>query len=51
MSDEITYHNENFPVGMMVSSKLKPLVEIYYYAARFADNIADSNVLEKSQKL
>ena len=51
MSDEITYHNENFPVGMMVSSKLKPLVEMYYYAARFADNIADSNVLEKSQKI
>ena len=51
MSDEITYHNENFPVGMMVSSKLKPLVEIYYHAARFADNIADSNVIEKKQKL
>lgn len=51
MSDEITYHNENFPVGMMISSKLKPLVELYYYAARFADNIADSNVLEKKQKL
>ena len=51
MSNEITYHNENFPVGMMISSKLKHLVEVYYHAARFADDIADSNVLEKSQKL
>ena len=51
MSDEITYHNENFPVGMMISSKLKPLVEIYYHAARFADNIADSNLLARDQKL
>ena len=51
MSDEITYHNENFPIGMMVASKLKHLVNMYYRAARFADDIADSNVLVKEQKL
>ena len=51
MNDDMTYHNENFPVGLMVSSKLKPMVELYYHAARFADNIADSNVLDKTQKL
>ena len=51
MSNEITYHNENFPIGMMVASKLKPLVNMYYRAARFADDIADSNVLEKEQKI
>ena len=51
MSDEITYHNENFPIGMMVNSKMKHLVNMYYSAARFADDIADSNVLEKEQKL
>lgn len=51
MSDEITYHNENFPVGMMVAPKMKYLVDMYYQAARFADDIADSNVLSKDQKL
>ena len=51
MSDEITYHNENFPVGMMVAPKMKYLVDMYYQAARFADDIADSNVLSKVQKL
>lgn len=51
MSDDFTYHNENFPIGLMVSSKLKPMVELYYHAARFADDIADSNVLTKEQKL
>lgn len=51
MNDEINYHNENFPVGMMISSRLKPLVELYYHSARFADNIADSNVIDKPKKL
>ena len=51
MNNEIAYHNENFPIGMMVAPKLKSLVDIYYQAARFADDIADSNVLEKEQKL
>ena len=51
MRHKVTYHNENFPIGMMFSSKLKPLVELYYQAARFADDIADSNILEKEKKL
>lgn len=51
MTDEFTYHNENFPIGMMISPKLKSLVDMYYHAARFADDIADSNVLEKEQKI
>ena len=51
MSDETAYHNENFPVGMMIPSKLRPLVDMYYQSARFADNIADSNILTKEDKI
>lgn len=46
-----TAKNENFPVGMLVSKKLKPLVQLYYQAARQADDIADNPELTSAQKL
>ena len=51
MKDEVSYHNENFPVGMLINSNLKPLVKAYYKAARLADNIADDPLLDCEQKL
>lgn len=43
--------DENFPVGLLMSSKLRPLVQAYYRAARGADDIADDNRLGSQEKL
>ena len=50
MSNLKKKHNDNFPVGLMVSPKLKKLVKTYYEAASFADDIADDPLLDKFQK-
>ena len=44
-------HNESFPVGMLISPKLKPLVNTYYQAARFTDDIADNPRTTSDEKL
>lgn len=43
--------DENFPVGLLISRKLKPLVKNYYQAARTADDIADNTTLSVPEKL
>lgn len=43
--------DENFPVGKLISSKLRPLVHAYYQAARCADDIADNPELMPENKL
>lgn len=43
--------DENFPVGLLISGKLKPLVKAYYQAARTADDIADNPRLSTEEKL
>ncbi len=43
--------DENFPVGLLISRKLKPLVKAYYQAARIADDIADADNLSEKEKL
>ena len=43
--------DENFPVGLLISRRLKPLVKAYYQAARTADDIADSKSLSSKEKL
>ena len=46
-----TARDENFPVGRLVSPKLRPVVQAYYAAARKADDIADAPNLSDAQKL
>lgn len=46
-----TSQREDFPVSMLVSRRYKPLVNAYYQAARFADDIADNPMLSSAQKL
>lgn len=46
-----TEKDENFPVGMLVSAPLKPWVQLYYQAARQADDIADNPEIEAEEKL
>lgn len=43
-------HKEDFPVSFFINKKLRPLVEAYYQAARFADDVADTPRLTKEQK-
>lgn len=43
--------NENFTVGLLIDSKYKPLVRLYYDVARNADNIADDAYLTSQIKL
>lgn len=43
-------HKEDFPVSFFIGKKLRPLVEAYYQAARFADDIADTPRLAPEQK-
>ena len=43
--------NENFTVGLLIDSKYKPLVRLYYDVARNADNIADDAYLTTPKKL
>lgn len=42
--------DENFPVGMLISPKLKNIVQTYYQAARNADDAADNPLLSAEQK-
>ena len=42
--------DENFPVGMLISPKLKNIVQTYYQAARDADDAADNPLLSAEQK-
>ena len=42
---------EQFPVSIFIRAKFKPIVSTYYKAARFADDIADSNLLSSQEKL
>ena len=44
-------NNENFTVGLLIDSKYKPLVRLYYDVARNADNIADDAYLTTPKKL
>lgn len=46
-----TAEQENFPVGKLVSPKLRPVVAAYYQAAREADDIADNPTLTTAEKL
>ena len=46
-----TAKDENFPVGRLVNSKLRSIVQAYYTAARKADDIADDLNLSDAQKL
>lgn len=46
-----TSKREDFPVSMLVSRRYKPLINAYYQAARFADDIADNPMLSSAQKL
>ena len=44
--------DENFPVaGLLIKSSLRPLVNAYYRAARYCDDIADAPDLSARQKL
>ena len=43
--------DENFPVGAIVSSRLRAHVHAFYSFARNADDIADSDVLEATDKI
>lgn len=43
--------DENFPVGLLMNPKLRPLIQAYYRAARCADDIADNNQLDSQEKL
>ena len=43
--------DENFPVGVIVSARLRPHVHAFYNFARNADDIADSDVLEAGDKI
>ena len=43
--------DENFPVGKLISKKLRPLVKAYYEAARRADDIADNPDLSSKDKI
>ena len=45
-----TFHDEQFPVGLLTAPSLKPLILAYYQAARFADDIADNPWLSPEQK-
>lgn len=51
MNEDISYHNENFPVGMLVKPKFQTIIKAYYTVARFADDIADSSLLSKEEKI
>ena len=46
-----TAKDENFPIGRLVSPKLRPIVQAYYAAARKADDIADNYTFSCQQKL
>jgi len=43
--------DENFPVGLLIGRKLKPVVKAYYQAARTADDIADNPDLSSREKI
>ena len=43
--------DENFPVGAIVSARLRPHVHAFYSFARNADDIADSDVLAPDDKI
>ncbi len=43
--------DENFPVGVLIRSKLRPHVHAFYAFARNADDIADSAVLAAAEKV
>ena len=43
-------HKEDFPVSFFIGKKLRPLVDAYYQAARFADDTADTPRLTPEQK-
>ncbi len=43
--------DENFPVGKLISKKLRHLVKAYYKAARSADDIADNPDLSSKDKM
>ncbi len=42
---------ENFPVGVLISARLRPHVHAFYAFARNADDIADSAVLSGAEKI
>ncbi len=44
-------NEENFPVAALAGRKLRPTVEAYYAAARYADDIADTPNLTTEEKL
>ena len=51
MNEDANYHNENFPVGMLIKPKFQNIIKAYYAAARFADDIADSSLLTEEEKI
>ncbi len=51
MSSEKSKIKENFPVGLVVSPSLKPLVYAYYRAARLADDVADAKNVSNKIKI
>lgn len=44
-------YKEDFPVSFFINKRLRPLVDSYYRAARFADDIADTPRLTQEQKI
>lgn len=46
-----TAKDENFPVGLLVKSELRPVISAYYRAARLADDVADTPEADEAEKL